>query len=88
MPAPALASGQPPTPPDVKLPLTINEFAILHGVSRTTVRKWIARGQLKYERRGGGEARAAAVLIFQRERPKRLAPGSLTTIQRQAWKHR
>ncbi len=72
---------------DVKLPLTINEYAALVGVKRTTVRKWIARGQVKFERRGGGEHRAAAVLIFQTTRPKRLAPGSLTPEQRKAWPH-
>ena len=73
---------------EIKLPLTINEAAVLWGVSRTTVRKWIAHGRVRYERRGGGEARAAAVLIFQRERPKRLAPGSLTPGQRKAWRHK
>lgn len=72
----------------VKLPLTINEAAELWGVSRTTVRKWIAHGRVRYERRGGGESRAAAILIFQRDRPKRLAPGSLSEQQRKAWRHR
>lgn len=76
------------TAESVQLPLTINEYASLHGVSRTTVRKWIARGQVKHERRGGGAARAAAVLIFQADRPDRLAPGSLTPDQRAAWKNK
>jgi excisionase family DNA binding protein len=70
----------------IRLPLTLNEYAALVGVSRTTVRKWIARGQVKFERRGGGAHRAASVLIYQTARPKRLMPGSLTPEQRKAWK--
>lgn len=76
--AAALAGPQPP--------FTINEFADLHGVARSVVRKWIARGQVPSKRIGGKTARAAAVLVLTAERPPRLAPGSLTPEQRGAWK--
>lgn len=65
---------------------TINEFAAMHRVSRSVVRKWIEQGRVKHERRGGGTARAAAVLIFQRDRPPREEPGALSPEQRKAWK--
>lgn len=66
-------------------PLTINEYAGLHGVARATVRKWLVQGRVPHERRGGGVGRAAVVLILTTERPDRAAPGSLSPEQRQAW---
>jgi excisionase family DNA binding protein len=65
---------------------TIDQFASMHSVSRTTVRKWIDQGRIAFKRQGGKGVRAAAVLIYQRERPPRLVPGALTEDQRKAWR--
>jgi excisionase family DNA binding protein len=56
-------------------PITLREYAELHGVSRHTARRWIEERGLPAERRGGGEARAATILVWTLDRPKRLAPG-------------
>lgn len=58
----------------VKLPLTVQECAALHGVSRALVRRWIERGLVEAERRGGGSRRAQVWLIWTAERPARLVP--------------
>lgn len=68
--------------PELKPPFTILEFAGLHGVSRSVVRKWMNQGRLPHERRGGGTGRAGMVLILTAERPDRLAPGGLSPEQR------
>jgi excisionase family DNA binding protein len=70
----------------VKPPFTITEYASLHGISRTVVRKWIKQGRIPTERRGGGMARAGIVLILTAARPGRVTPGTLTEAQRSAWK--
>ncbi len=70
---------------EVELPLTVSEFADLHSVSRSAVRKWLNQARLPFERRGGGNTRAAAVLIWTANRPDMLAPGSLSEGQRTAW---
>lgn len=67
---------------NVTPPLTINEYAALHGVARATVRKWMDQGRVPHERRGGGMGRAGTVLILTADRPERLAPGSLSPEQR------
>lgn len=66
-------------------PFTVGEYAALHGVSTTTVKRWVAHGRVPVERRGGGTVRAAVTLILTDKRPDRLAPGALTEGQRAAW---
>lgn len=68
-----------------KLPLTISEAATLWGCSKTTVKRLIAQNRVKADRRGGGAVRGGTTLIWQLEKPERLAPGSLTEDQRKAW---
>lgn len=71
-----------PLPP---LPWTISEAARIHGVSITTVKKWIARNEVPYKRSGGAAVRAGVVLILSDKRPERHAHGTLTPEQRAAW---
>ena len=56
-------------PPEARM--TIQEAAILWGVSYTTVRKWIAQGRVAAEKHGRDWA------ILQRDRPEKLQRGTL-----------
>jgi phosphodiesterase/alkaline phosphatase D-like protein len=69
----------------VKLPLTQRQFAALNGKKLSSVKRVVAQGRVQFERVGGGDHRAASVLIWQREWPAPVAHGGLTEDQRAAW---
>lgn len=60
-----------------KLPLTVAEAAKLWGIDPSRVKQFVAEERVKYQRKGGGDTRAGAILIMQLERPERLPPGAL-----------
>jgi len=64
---------------------TQRQYAALHGKSLSVVKKLVAQGRLPYERVGGGEHRAAAVIILTDKWPDPVPRGSLTSDQRAAW---
>lgn len=61
--------------PPLSLPCTVKAFAEHHQVNVATVKKWVEAGRLKSEKKGGGETRAAMILIWQTERPTPITPG-------------
>ncbi len=79
------ATTQSPPSDRPQLPVTISEYAAYHGISITTVKKWVKQNRIPSERRGGGAVRAATILIHTLDLPPRAAPGTLTVEQRKAW---
>lgn len=67
-----------------QLPLTVQEAAELWEVDPSRVKQYVKEGRVKFEKKGGGEVRAGAILIMQTEKPERLPPGALKKTKKGA----